>query len=104
MPKTVTSNRDLLSDGELKVYEQNKKIVIQIRKEFLKAHPKFRYGRVYTEARAKGRCRTKFWLVNEQNQISFVRWMAKHYPQYKVKRYMQTEYYLPLPGVAITIG
>lgn len=105
MPKTVYSQRNPLTPSELKAYQRNKQKAARIRAEFLKAHPDFTYCKVFTEARAKGRCRTKFWLVNLSNQIMFGNWMLNHYPKYNVVYQSATPgWWFPSPGVAITVG
>ena len=61
MPKTVYSKRNPLTPEE---------------------NPTYKYERVFTEAQAKGACRTKFWLVNSKDRKMFIEWMKKWCPNY----------------------
>lgn len=81
-------------------YFYNLREVENIRKEFLNKHPQFSYGRVYSERRKNGVCRSKFWLVNKNNVTLFKQWMTKNYPWYEVK---ESTSYWGKPGVAFFV-
>lgn len=112
MPKTVFSQRDPLTEKELKAYERNKRTARKIRTEFLKNHKQFSYIKVFTEARANGKCRTKFWGTEVTGNKMFVKWFEKQqkaglYPNCKVtvlERLTNRWIGFSLPGVAVTVG
>jgi hypothetical protein len=112
MPKTIHSKRDPLTLKELKAYERNKRTAKQIREAFLKKYPDFYYIKVFTEARAKGKCRTKFWGTFTESNKVFVKWFEKAQKaglysncEVKVLGRLENPYIgFSLPGVAVTVG
>ena len=63
MPKTIHSQRDPLTVQELKAYTQNKQTLKEFRDELKGEVKGLNYVKIFTEARAKGGCRSKFWLM-----------------------------------------
>jgi len=63
MPKTIKSDRNPLTSEELIVYRNKLKYIQEVRAAIKVAFPKFKYANVFTEARAKGGCRSKFWIT-----------------------------------------
>jgi hypothetical protein len=75
----------------------------KIRKSFLKDNPTFTYGRVFSERRKGGSCRSKFWLVNQTNQTLFISWLNKNYPQVQIKIMKRNQQGFPRPSIVITL-
>jgi hypothetical protein len=75
----------------------------KIRKAFLKDNPTFTYGRVFSERRKGGSCRSKFWLVNQTNQTLFISWLNKNYPHVQIKIMERNQQGFLRPSVAITL-
>jgi hypothetical protein len=79
MPKTIQSKRDPLTELEKRRYEYNKKVASNIREDIKLGIPGFDYCKIFTEARADGKCRTKFWLVNAENRKKALKHLKKHW-------------------------
>ena len=111
MPKTIYSRRDPLTEKELKAYEKNKRIAKKIREEVLRNHKDFDYALLFTEARAKGVCRTKFWGVNNKHRETLINWFHNQQKVGKFKKcsikdipFVSTLGQRSIPGVAIFVG
>lgn len=75
----------------------------KIRKAFLKDNPTFTYGRVFSERRKGGSCRSKFWLVNQTNQTLFISWLNKNYSHIPIKIMKRNPQGFPRPSIVITL-
>jgi len=75
----------------------------KIRKSFLKDNPTFTYGRVFSERRKGGSCRSKFWLVNQTDQTLFISWLNKNYPHIPIKIMKRNPQGFPRPSIVITL-
>jgi hypothetical protein len=103
MSKTINSSRDQLTPKEQKIYKTNLKKAQSIRKDLKASLKSLRYGKVYTEARSGGGCRTKFWLVNQNTSKRISNYVKKHYPEVEVKVIKPSPFRWWLPGVSITV-
>lgn len=63
MPKTIHSKRNQLSKSELEKYGRAKELLARVVRPQMKAKfPEFEYHSIFTEARAGGALRSKFWI------------------------------------------
>lgn len=82
MAKTISSDSwNALSEKEVIIYKNNLATLRKMRKEFLKAHPEFKYAQIFTEPQAGGNCRSKFWGVRTDmaTMRKYVLWLVQHY-------------------------
>lgn len=67
MPKTIKSQRNPLSKSELKRYKINLKQAQNVRKEIKLKYPTLKWIQIFTEAQARGVCRSKMWGLSDVN-------------------------------------
>lgn len=95
-----------LNKVEAFLYNKNRFLAACIRRDLLKALKGFSYGKVFTEVRSNGKCRTKFWIVNSSDSKRALRWLKNNWGHISYITFNEVEF---IPGkqqrgISITIG
>jgi hypothetical protein len=78
MPKTIKSQRNILSESEKKQYKINLKRIQNIRKELKLKFPELKWWEIFTEAQARGTCRSKMWSICGVDIVKLEKYIKKH--------------------------
>lgn len=106
MPTTKLIHRPMTS-AEIKNYSKNLKKAQKVRqavKKYIKQQFNVTdfYVKVFTESRAGGKCRTKFWLIDSIVQKPIIDFLNEKYPKCKTGLVLGMPY-MDL-SISITVG
>lgn len=96
-----------MTTAEIKNYSKNLKKAQKVRqavKKYIKQQFNVSdfYVKVYTESRAGGKCRTKFWMIENIAEKPICDFLNEKYPRYKVN-IIQDNFFM-FTSISITVG